>query len=65
MCIECYLKADKVVCSLFPNGFEWNLLEDLVAILKPFEEIINDMSGSKYPTICMTSPLLCQVCEVT
>ena len=56
---------DKVVRSLFPDGPEWNLLEDLVGVLEPFEEATKAMSGSNYPTISMISPLLYQVCEVT
>ena len=56
---------DKAVRSLFPDGPEWNLLEDLVTVLEPFEEATKALSGSNYPTISMISPLLYQVCKVT
>ena len=55
----------KAVRSLFPDGPEWNLLEDLVTVLEPFEEATKALSGSNYPTISMISPLLYQVCKVT
>ena len=55
----------KAVCSLFPDGPEWNLLEDLVTVLETFEEANKALSGSNYPTITMISPLLYQVCKVT
>jgi len=56
---------DKAVRSLFLDASEWNLLEDLVAVLEPFKEATKAMSGSNYPTISMISPLLYQICEVT
>ena len=56
---------DEVVLSLFPDGPGWNLLEDLMAVLEPFEEATKAFSGSTYPTINMISPLLYQVCKVT
>ena len=65
LCSVLLESKDKVVRSLFPDGPEWNLLEDLVAVLEPFEEATKALSGSTYPTISMISPLLYQVCEVT
>ena len=63
LCSVLLESKDKVVRSLFPDGPEWNLLEDLVAVLEPFEGATK--AFSTYPTISMISPLLCQVCEVT
>ena len=51
LCSVLLESKDKVVCSLFPDGPEWNLLEDLVGVLEPFEEATKAMSGSNYPTI--------------
>ena len=65
LCSVLFESRDKAVRSLFPDGSEWNLLEDLVAVLEPFEEATKAMSGSNYPTISMISPLLYQVCKVT
>ena len=65
LCTVLLKSKDKAFHSLFPDGPEWNLLEDLVAILEPFEEVTKALSGSNYPTISMISPLLYQVCKVT
>ena len=65
LCSVLFESRDKTVRSLFPDGSEWNLLEDLVAVLEPFEEATKAMSGSNYPTINMISPLLYQICKVT
>ena len=65
LCSVLLKSKDKAVRSLFPDGPEWNLLEDLVAILEPFEEATKALSGSNYPTISMVSLLLYQVCKVT
>jgi hypothetical protein len=32
---------------------EWDLLENLVRFLQPFEKITSDLSGVKYPTFCL------------
>ena len=60
LCSVLHESKDKAVHSLFPDG---PLLEDLVAVLEPFEGATK--AFSTYPTISMISPLLCQVCEVT
>ena len=65
LCSVLLESKDKAVRSLFPDASEWNLLEDLVAVLEPFKEATKAMSGSNYPTISMISPLLYQICEVT
>ena len=65
LCSVLLESKDKAVCSLFPDGPEWNLLEDPVAVLEPFKEATKALSGSTYPTISMINPLLYQVCEVT
>ena len=62
LCSVLLESKDKAVCSLFPDGPEWNLLEDLVTVLKPFEEATKALSGSNYPTISIINPLLYQVC---
>ena len=62
LCSVLLESKDKAVCSLFPDGPEWNLLEDLVTVLEPFEEATKALSGSNYPTISIISPLLYQVC---
>ena len=36
LCSVLLESKDKAVCSLFPDGPEWNLLEDLVTVLEPF-----------------------------
>ena len=54
LCSVLLESKDKVVHSLFPDGPEWNLLEDLVAVLEPFEEATKALSGSTYPTISKT-----------
>ena len=65
LCSVLLESKDKAVHSLFPDGPEWNLLEDLVTVLEPFEEATKALSGSNYPTINMIGPLLYQVCKVT
>ena len=65
MCSVLLESIDIAVHPLFPDGPEWNLLEDPVAVLEPFKEATKALSGSTYPTISMISPLLYQVCEVT
>ena len=65
LCSVLLESKDKAVRSLFPDGPEWNLLEDLVAVLEPFEEATKAMSGSNYPTISMISQLVYQVCGKT
>ena len=35
---------------LMPEGAEWNLIENLISILHPFQEATEIMSKEKYPT---------------
>ena len=51
LCSVLLESKDKVVRSLFPDGPEWNLLEDLVAVLEPFEE------ATKALVVLLTRPL--------
>jgi len=56
---------NKAVHSVFPDGSEWNLLDDLVAVLEPFEEATKAMSGSNYPTISITlEPIILQILNI-
>ena len=65
LCAVLMENKEKHICALFPDGAEWDLLEELVSILQPFEEATKAMSGSNYPTISMLSPLIYQLCKVT
>ncbi|XP_008182397.1 zinc finger BED domain-containing protein 1-like [Acyrthosiphon pisum] len=44
-----------------PNGLtalEWELIEDCIPLLKPFESMTTELSGEKYPTLSMFIPLI-------
>jgi len=44
-----------------PNGLtalEWELIEDCIPLLKPFESMTTELSGEKYPTLSMVIPLI-------
>jgi len=44
-----------------PNGLttvEWELIDDCIPFLKPFESMTTELSGEKYPTLSMVIPLI-------
>ena len=47
--LEC--KDGAATHCLFPVGPEWTLMEELTAVLEPFEEATKAMSGYNYPTV--------------
>ena len=48
-----------------PEGRERNVLEKLVIIIKPFVQATTLMSGYKYPTVGIISPLLYKLLQNT
>ncbi|KAL4103950.1 hypothetical protein QTP88_019267 [Uroleucon formosanum] len=40
------------------NAQEWEVIEDAIPILKPFEVMINELSGENYSTLAMVIPLV-------
>ena len=45
LCAVLMENKEKHILSLFPDGNEWDLLEELVSILQPFEEATKAMVG--------------------
>ena len=50
---------------LIPNGEEWNTIEVLINVLKPFQKATEAMSGEKHSTISIVKPLLFKLLKVT
>ena len=46
-----------------PEGEEWNIIENLVNILHPFQEATEVMSTDKYLTISSVKPVLYKLIE--
>ncbi|CAG8797618.1 35656_t:CDS:2, partial [Gigaspora margarita] len=44
-------KRAKTMCSFLPSEEEFELLEELIMVLSPFDEATQFLSGSKYPTL--------------
>lgn len=40
------------------NAQEWEVIEDAIPILKPFEVMTNELSGENYSTLAMVIPLV-------
>ena len=40
------------------NAQEWEVIEDVIPILKPFEVMTTELSGENYPTLAMVIPLV-------
>jgi len=40
------------------NAQEWEVIEDIIPILKPFEVMTTELSGENYPTLAMVIPLV-------
>jgi len=40
------------------NASEWEVISDCIKILKPFENIISELSGVNYPTLSLVIPLI-------
>ena len=36
---------------LIPDGEEWNIIDGLINVLKPFQKATEAMSGEKYSTV--------------
>ena len=53
---------DRAVHSLLPDGAEWNVIEELMVILKPFALATAVLSGSSYGTISIVSPPIHKFC---
>jgi len=54
---------DRAVCSFLPDGAEWSVIEELMAILKPFTLATTVLNGSSYGTISIVSPLIHKFCS--
>ena len=52
------LDKPREVRSLLPDGDEWNIIEEVLEVLKPFHRATTTMSASSYPTVSMLSLLL-------
>jgi len=37
---------------------EWNIIEDMIPLLRPFEKLTVELSAEHYPTISMVIPLI-------
>jgi len=40
------------------NSEEWNYIEDIVPLLKPFDSLTTELSAEQYPTISKVIPLI-------
>jgi len=40
------------------NSEEWNIIEDMIPLLKPFDNLTFELSAEHYPTISMVIPLI-------
>ena len=58
-------KKDRTIRSLLPEHKEWSIIEDLLSVLKPFCDGTTIMSGSRYPTFSLLTPLLHKLLGVT
>ena len=44
--------------ALYPTIHKWKVIEELVELLDPFEKATRLLSGSKYPSIGFTYPII-------
>ena len=63
--IAAVLVDDRSHRHLVPDVQEWVLIEELITILKPFQQATEIMSGSKYPTVSMLRPLIIKLLNHT
>lgn len=75
--LERFLEQQPALCAVLldsserdhwcylPEGRECNVLEELLTVLKPFVQATTLMSGSKYPTVGIISPLLYKLFQNT
>ena len=63
LCAVLLDSQDRVVRSLLPDGAEWIVIEELLAILKPFAIATTVLSGSSYATISIVCPLIYKFCS--
>lgn len=40
------------------NAQEWEVIEDVIPIIKPFKVMSTELSGEDYPTLAMVIPLV-------
>ena len=50
---------------LIPDSEEWNTIDGLINVLKPFHKAAEAMSDEKYSTISTVKPLLFKLLKVT
>ncbi|CAJ0860160.1 4169_t:CDS:1, partial [Entrophospora sp. SA101] len=43
---------------LLLKNYEWELLEKILSLLKPFEEATTFFSGARYPTLSLMYPII-------
>ena len=48
---------------LMPEGEEWSIIDNLIKILEPFQNITEVTSIEKFPTISSVRPLLYKLLE--
>ena len=51
-------KESEKLEALSPTVYEWKIIKELVELLNPFEEATRLLSGSKYPSIGFTYPIM-------
>ena len=56
---------EKHMRALLPDAGEWGIIEDLIAILKPFMDATKVLSGSKYATMSLHAPTLYKFIYIT
>ena len=54
-------KDGKRLNSILLSDMEWELLNDLVNLLSPFEEATRFLGGSKYITYSMMYPIIQEI----
>ena len=64
----CAVLLDSEKCSdndLMPTSQEFAVAEELLAILKPFNDTTEVVSGERYPTLSIIQPILHKLLHVT
>jgi len=51
--------------DLMPASQEFTVAEELLAILKPFNDTTEVVGGERYPTLSIVLPILCKLLHVT
>ena len=50
--------------ELYPTSYEWKIINEIVALLDPFESITCLLSDATYPTIGLIYPSICNLKEI-